>query len=61
MNTNKIEDAKDTAMKLDKIRIRCPEDYYYLKGWIHCLLQKEEKEERVITHLDNQQKHVASV
>lgn len=43
MNTQKVEDVKDTALKLDEIRICRPEDYFYLKGWIHCLLQKEEE------------------
>lgn len=43
MNTKKIEDIKDTAFKLDEIRSNCPEDYFYLKGWIHCLTQKENK------------------
>lgn len=43
MNIQEMEDVKDMALKLDEIRTRCPEDYFYLKGWIHCLLQKEEK------------------
>lgn len=43
MNAQNIEDVKDIALKLDEIRERCPEDYFYLKGWIHCLLQKEER------------------
>ncbi len=42
MNIKKIEEVKDTALKLDEIRTNCPEDYFYLKGWIHCLLQKKE-------------------
>ena len=42
MNMQKVEDIKDTALKLNEIRNYCPEDYFYLKGWIHCLLQKEE-------------------
>jgi hypothetical protein len=46
MNTQKVEDVKDTALKLDEIRICRPEDYFYLKGWIHCLLQKEEEKSR---------------
>ncbi len=40
MTIQKAEDVKDTALKLDKIRTQHPEDYFYLKGWIHCLLQK---------------------
>ena len=37
MNTQKVEDVKDTALKLDEIRICRPEDY---------LLQKEEEKSR---------------
>ncbi|MCI8865610.1 MAG: hypothetical protein HFG60_10065 [Lachnospiraceae bacterium] len=40
MTVQKAEDIKDTALKLDEIRAQHPEDYFYLKGWIHCLLQK---------------------
>ena len=43
MNAQKVEDVRDTALKLDKIRANYPEDYFYLKGWIHCLLQKESR------------------
>lgn len=46
MNAQKVEDVKDTALKLDEIRVHRPEDYFYLKGWIHCLLQKEEEKSR---------------
>lgn len=42
MDIKKFEDVKDTAMKLNEIRLQCPEDYFYLKGFIHCLLQKED-------------------
>jgi len=41
MEVQKLEDVRDTAIKLNEIRLKCPEDYFYLKGWIHCLLQKE--------------------
>lgn len=41
MNTQKAEDIKDIALKLNAIKNSCPDDYFYLKGWIHCLLQKE--------------------
>lgn len=41
MNEQKMEDIKDTALKLNEIRVCHPEDYFYLKGWIHCLLKKE--------------------
>ena len=43
MNLQKVEDVKDTALKLDEIRTNYPEDYFYLKGWIHCLLQKKDR------------------
>jgi hypothetical protein len=43
MNAQKVEDVRDIALKLDKIRANYPEDYFYLKGWIHCLLQKESR------------------
>lgn len=42
MTVQKAEDVKDTALKLDEIRTQHPEDYFYLKGWIHCLLRKAE-------------------
>ena len=42
MNMKTVEDVKDTAIKLDAIKAQSPEDYFYLKGWIHCLLQKED-------------------
>ncbi len=41
MNAQKAEDIKDTALKLNAIRNCSPDDYFYLKGWIHCLLQKQ--------------------
>ena len=41
MNMQKVEDIRDTAIKLNKIKNYCPNDYFYLMGWIHCLLQKE--------------------
>lgn len=43
MLQQKVEDVKDVALKLDEIRNSRPEDYFYLKGWIHCLVQKENK------------------
>ncbi len=45
MNTQNIDDFRDTALKLDMLRSYCPEDFFYIKGWIHCLLQKEDKGE----------------
>lgn len=41
MGQEKNEDLKDVAMKLEKIRNSNPENYYYIKGWIHCLSQKD--------------------
>mgnify|MGYP005758906751 FL=1 len=40
MGSNKLEDVRDTAVKLGVIYSQSPTDYAYLKGWIHCLLQK---------------------
>lgn len=42
MSAEKLEDVRDTAMKLGIIYSQSPTDYAYLKGWIHCLLQKED-------------------
>lgn len=42
MNEQKIEDVKGTALKLDKIRTYSPNEFYYIKGCIHCLLHREE-------------------
>lgn len=42
MIRQRVEDVRDTALKLAEIKSRHPEDYYYIKGWIHCLLQKED-------------------
>lgn len=50
MTEQKAADVKDTAIKLDEIRTQHPEDYFYLKGLIHGLLQKEE-------HSGNHQQH----
>ena len=41
MNVQQLEDVRDTAMKLNQIRTDSPEDFFYLKGWIHCLSKKE--------------------
>lgn len=45
VTVQKAEDVKDTALKLDEIRVQHPEDYFYLKGWIHCLLQKSKSDD----------------
>ncbi len=46
MDMKKAEDIKDTALKLGEIKVYCPEDYFYLKGWIHCLLQRQDEKSR---------------
>jgi len=56
MNAQKAEDVKNMAVKLNSIYSCCPEDYYYLKGWIHCLLQKED---RTCRHMDKPPKRTA--
>lgn len=43
MNLQK-ENVRDIAIKLDKIYKKHPEDFFYIKGWIHCMLQKEKEE-----------------
>ena len=48
MNVQKEEEIKDTALKLDKIRMNAPNDYFYLKGWIHCLSQKTQKNKKQV-------------
>lgn len=45
MSEEKEEDIKNTAFKLNEIYSQYPEDYFYLKGWIHCLLEKEKNDE----------------
>ena len=40
MDTTAREDTREIALKLDKIYEETPEDYYYIKGYIHGLLQK---------------------
>ena len=46
MGAEKLEDVRDTAVKLSAIYSQSPTDYAYLKGWIHCLLQKEDNERK---------------
>lgn len=41
MNSQKAKDIQDTALKLNDIYTKCPEDFFFVKGWIHCLLRKE--------------------
>ena len=42
MNTDKVQDLKETALNLEEIKNYKPEEYFYLKGWIHCLLQQKQ-------------------
>lgn len=37
----KLECVKDMAKKLDTIYSKSPPDYFYIKGWIHCLLRQK--------------------
>lgn len=59
MNAEKLKDVKDTALKLEVIHTQSPTDYFYLKGWIHCLLQKEKHTQQSLrttrksNHLDD--------
>lgn len=46
MSQEKQEDVRDTAVKLGAIYLLSPTDYAYLKGWIHCLLQKEDNDRK---------------
>lgn len=48
MNEKNREDVKDTALKLDKIRSYFPEQFYYIKGCIYSLLEREEAGHRII-------------
>lgn len=56
MTAQKLEDIRDTAIKLREIRVKCPEDYFYLKGWIHCLLQKEQSASSNRSHAQPEQR-----
>lgn len=40
MNRGKIEDVRETALKLSAIYAKAPIDYAYIKGWINCLSAK---------------------
>lgn len=44
LKVQEMQDLEDMALKLDKIRVCYPEDFFYLKGWINGRLYKEEKE-----------------
>lgn len=43
MGAEKREDVRETAVKLGAVYVQSPDDYYYVKGWIHCLMAKEGK------------------
>jgi hypothetical protein len=40
MDSATQEDIRETALNLDEIYKVSPESYSYIKGFIHCLLQK---------------------
>ena len=62
MDTQKVEEVKDIALKLAEIRVHYPEEYFYLKGWIHCLLQQEDKTRGHPTNLQcEQSSHISCV
>ena len=42
MDTITREDIRKVALNFNKIYKLSPESYYYIKGFIHCLLQKAE-------------------
>ena len=48
MNTNDIDDLKDIALKLDKSKKESPEDYFYIKGWIHHSILQKEKDNALV-------------
>lgn len=50
MSNENLEDIRDTAIKLGVIHSKSPTDYAYLKGWIHCLSQKTEKQKNTKIH-----------
>lgn len=44
MKKDKYEDVKDIAMQMNELLKKSPEDFYYLKGFIHhCFMQRENK------------------
>lgn len=42
------EDVRETALKLNEVYRASPENYNYIKGFIHCLLLKSNRQEAVI-------------
>ena len=44
MSIKDIEDAKDIALKLDLIRKNSPEDYFFIKGWIHHSISQKDRQ-----------------
>ena len=45
MNIQSTNDINGIIIKLNEIWEKCPEDYYYIKGWIHCLALIENQDE----------------
>ena len=52
------EDIRDVALKLDEIYRISPASYYYLKGFIHCLLQKAETSNQIDTQFMKDRRHM---
>lgn len=51
--TDKLEDMRDTATKLNAMYSQSSTNYAYFKGWIHCHLQKEDKERQRCKTFEN--------
>ena len=51
METERREDVMEIAVRLGAIREQSPADYYYLTGWVHCLMKQEGKAD--LKHLCN--------
>ena len=43
LNTIEKDDVRDIALKLNEIYENAPEDYCYIKGVIHGLMQRKQK------------------
>ena len=51
-------DIRDVALKLDEIYEVSPADYYYLKGFIHCLMKKAEEASHMDKRVMEDRRHV---
>lgn len=45
---DKKEDVRETAFKLGTIYRKSPCAYFYLKGWIDCILQRDYEQQKKI-------------